>query len=140
MIFTTQIKIHGYHLDHYGHVNNARWVELLEEARWRWLEHEIDLTAWDEVGQGLAVLSIAVNYRRPAHMHDTLDFRCHVTKLGGRSAVCRQEVYREGGDEKLLDADVTFVFIDIASGKIRPRDETTGAMLEKYHHHEGRPS
>jgi len=31
---TTQIKVRGYHCDFYGHVNNARFLEFLEEARW----------------------------------------------------------------------------------------------------------
>ena len=30
----TQIKVRGYHLDVYQHVNNARYLEFLEEARW----------------------------------------------------------------------------------------------------------
>lgn len=29
----TQIKVRGYHLDVYQHVNNARYLEFLEEAR-----------------------------------------------------------------------------------------------------------
>ena len=35
---TTEITIRNYHIDHFGHVNHARYVELLEEARWRYLE------------------------------------------------------------------------------------------------------
>ena len=34
----TQIKVRGYHLDVYQHVNNARYLEFLEEARWDGLE------------------------------------------------------------------------------------------------------
>lgn len=35
----TQIKVRGYHLDVYQHVNNARYLEFLEEARWDGLEN-----------------------------------------------------------------------------------------------------
>ena len=35
----TQIKVRGYHLDVYQHVNNARYLEFLEEARWHGLEN-----------------------------------------------------------------------------------------------------
>ncbi|EAB4380520.1 hypothetical protein EBH53_19380 [Salmonella enterica] len=34
----TQIKVRGYHLDVYQHVNNARYLEFLEEARWDGLD------------------------------------------------------------------------------------------------------
>ena len=51
-------------------------------------------------GLGIAVISLAVNYRRPAHAHDLLEFRCWVTRLGGRSAVCRQEAVRKATGEQ----------------------------------------
>jgi len=34
----TKIKVYGYHLDMYGHVNNARYLEFLETARWQLIE------------------------------------------------------------------------------------------------------
>ena len=41
----TKIVIRGYHLDAYRHVNNARYLEFLEEARWQYL----DLISKDEL-------------------------------------------------------------------------------------------
>ncbi len=35
----TTIRIRGYHLDGYGHVNNARYLEFLEEARWAYFSN-----------------------------------------------------------------------------------------------------
>lgn len=29
-----KLTVRNYHLDGYGHVNNARYLEFLEEARW----------------------------------------------------------------------------------------------------------
>ncbi|HOX25735.1 MAG TPA: thioesterase family protein [Candidatus Krumholzibacteria bacterium] len=132
MIFKTDIKIRGYHLDAYGHVNNARWIELLEEARWRWLDQDVDLPAWDARGQGIAVVNLDVNYRRPARAHDELEFRCWITKLGGRSAVCRQEVVRKISGERLVDADVTFVLFDLGSGRPLPLAGDARAAFEPY--------
>lgn len=34
MAHVTKIKVRGYPLDIYGHVNNARYLECLEEGRW----------------------------------------------------------------------------------------------------------
>jgi thioesterase-3 len=136
MVFRTEIKIRGYHLDVYGHVNNARWVELLEEARWRWLDQDLDLASWDQRGQGIAVVNLNVNYRRPAVMHDILEFRCWIRKLGGRSAVCRQEVYREATGERLVDADVTFVLFDLDTGRPRPMEGAARDAVARYHHRE----
>ena len=32
------IYIHNFHLDGYGHVNNARYLEFLEQARWHYFQ------------------------------------------------------------------------------------------------------
>ncbi len=42
----TQIKVRGYHLDVYQHVNNARYLEFLEEARWDGLEKQPPRFQW----------------------------------------------------------------------------------------------
>jgi thioesterase-3 len=132
VIFTTDIAIRGYHIDAHGHVNNARWVELMEEARWRWLDTDPEVAGWREQGLGIAVISLAVNYRRPAHAHDLVEFRCWITRLGGRSAVCRQEAWRKGTGERLLDAEVKFLLIDLESGRPRAMEGRPRALFAEY--------
>lgn len=39
-----KIKIRGYHTDSYQHVNNARYLEFLEEARWQIVEEFMEIT------------------------------------------------------------------------------------------------
>ena len=138
MTYTTIIKIRGYHLDIYGHVNNARWVELMEEARWRWLDQDVDIEAWDEAGIGLAVAHLDIHYRQAAYMHDEIEFHCTITKLGSRSAVCHQKVFRRGGDQCLLDADVTFVFFNRTTGKPCPIPADAREAFTRYLHREAR--
>ncbi|MEK9712132.1 MAG: thioesterase family protein, partial [Thalassolituus sp.] len=33
-----QIRVRGYHLDVYQHVNNGRYMEFIEEARWAFMD------------------------------------------------------------------------------------------------------
>ncbi len=115
----TAIKVRGYHLDLYGHVNNARYLEFLEEARWRMVEGSADLAAWQERGLAFVIVKIAINYRRGAVLDDELTIVSNVQHLGGRSGVIHQEVTRGEGDtlERVADADVTFVVVDMESGK-----------------------
>lgn len=37
-----KLTVRNYHLDGYGHVNNARYLEFLEEARWAFLKTRTD--------------------------------------------------------------------------------------------------
>ncbi|MBU8869915.1 MAG: acyl-CoA thioesterase [Gemmatimonadales bacterium] len=117
MSHSIQIKIRGYHLDFYGHVNNARYLEFLEEARWAHLEQGVDLGFWKERGLGFVVASLTINYRRPAGLGTVIEVRSHVDHLGGKSGVIHQDVVDSVTGSAIADADVTFVVVDMRTGK-----------------------
>lgn len=112
MKHSIEIKIRGYHLDLFGHVNNARYLEFLEEARWAAFEKTVDLEAMARKGWAFTVVNININYRRPALMHDVLRIETQVVQWRRRSAVIRQEVKNRQSGETVADADVTFVIFD----------------------------
>lgn len=62
----TFIKVRGYHLDVYQHVNNARYLEFLEEARWDWLENHEGFRWMTKNNIAFIVVNININYRTPA--------------------------------------------------------------------------
>jgi thioesterase III len=132
MRHVTEIKVRGYHVDAYGHVNNARWLELLEEARWRWLDEVVDLRAWDAERRGIAVLNIDVTYRRPALRHDAIVLTSWMTRLGGKACACRQQATNRETGEVLLDATITFVLFDLTTGRARAVDREAREQLGRY--------
>ena len=71
---TTTITVHGFHLDGYGHVNNARYLEFLEAARWDQLHAHQDLQWWHQRGYAFVIANININFRRAASLGDTLLF------------------------------------------------------------------
>jgi thioesterase-3 len=109
MDYLTEIKIRGYHADFYGHVNNARYLEFLEEDRWALLESKIDLRKWAERGLIFMVVNINVNYRQAVSVGETLVVTTGVEKIGNKSAVLRQEIFLKGTEKLVTDALVTFV-------------------------------
>lgn len=111
----TEITVRGYHLDLYGHVNNARYLEFLEEARWRMVERGSSLESWRRRGLAFVIVKIAINYRRGAVLDDVLTIESRLARLGGRSGVIAQDVKR--GGELVADAEVTFVIMDMAAGR-----------------------
>lgn len=127
MSHVTRIKVRGYHLDFYGHVNNARYLELLEEARWRMLEGAASLKDWQARGLGLVVVRIEIDYRRPATLDDELEIVSDVARVGGRSGTVRQVVTRVGDGERIAEAMVTFVVVDTRTGKAMALE---GELLE----------
>lgn len=117
MTHETNIKVRGYHLDLYGHVNNARYLEFLEEARWTFFEERGDLPWFLQSGLALVVVNINIDYRYPATMGDALAIATSVKSIGSRSAVMHQRVTLAGTDKVVAEADVTFVVFDAKQNK-----------------------
>lgn len=116
MMVHTEIKIRGYHLDMFRHVNNARYLEFLEEGRWAFFDATPDFF-YRLKGVTFFVVNININYRRPATIGDVLDIQTRLSKIGNTSGVLRQEVYNKKTGELTADADITFVITDAKTQK-----------------------
>jgi len=114
------LRVRGYHCDFYGHVNNARFLELFEEARWCWAETVIDLPAWQAAGFGFIVAAINIRYRRPAPEGMLLRIRSDIKSLEGKFGVFRQEIHDDADGRVLVEADVTFAVVDTKTGRALP--------------------
>lgn len=126
---TTNIKVRGYHLDLYGHVNNARYLEFLEEARWALMEQRPELAALHQRGLSFVVVNINIDYRRPATIGDELVITSRWAHVGDRSMSFDQLVTRAGTNEVVAQAKVTFVLVDSASGRPVVIDDELRAAL-----------
>ena len=105
----TRIVTRGYHMDIYGHVNNARYLEFLEEDRWAQFEANIDLDQWASQGLVFMVVNINVNYRKAVGPGRRLEVWTGLEKLGNQSGVFKQEIRLKDSREIAADALVTFV-------------------------------
>jgi thioesterase-3 len=131
MIQCGEIKVRGFHIDAYSHVNNARYLEFLEEATWHVLEEYIGIKRMQTKGIIFVVVNININYRRAVSMGDRLDLYLGLHKIGSKSAVFDQEIRLKGKDTVVADARVTFVFADAKSGKAVRIDDDIKTLLEK---------
>ena len=130
MAHTTKIKVRGYHLDLYGHVNNARYLEFLEEARWTFFEEKADLPAFLQSGLALIVVNINIDYRHAATMGDELAIATSVKSVGKRSAIMHQRVELAASGKLVAEADVTFVAYDNRQSKAVAIDGDLLALLQ----------
>lgn len=126
----TEIKVRGYHLDAFGHVNNARYLEFLEEGRWDYAEERLAIEERKQRGLIFTIVNININYRRPAFMGETLEIRTWVSQVGNASATIRQEIFLKVTGELVADADVTFVMVDMETNKPLPIPEDIRAAFE----------
>ncbi|KAB2927157.1 MAG: acyl-CoA thioesterase [Candidatus Contendobacter sp.] len=117
MSHVIEIKVRGYHLDLFRHVNNARYLEFLEEARWSFLEVTDNLNVLDQHGYAFAVVNININYRRAAYMGEILRVVTSMKSIGVRRCVMHQAITLKDADTVIADADVTFVIVDTQAEK-----------------------
>lgn len=102
----TAICIRSYHLDGYGHVNNARYLEFLEEARWAWFEAGGLLPLLGETR--LVVSRIDIRYRRAAAEGDRLDIRSRLKEIQPRRILVSQTLTLQTG-KTCAEAEVSLM-------------------------------
>lgn len=117
MRHVTNLCVRGYHLDVYGHVNNARYLEFLEEARWRFFEEQAVIEAITGETLAMVVVNININYRRAAVIHEELAISTEITRVGNKSFVIHQEIALAETGELIADTDGTYVLFDNKQGK-----------------------
>ncbi|PWC15039.1 thioesterase [Brenneria roseae subsp. americana] len=130
------ITVRGYHIDVYQHVNNARYLEFLEDARWQWLETLPTFDWMNRNNIAFIVVNININYRKPAVLGDKLRIDSEFLQLNTKSGVISQKITRQSDDENIADALLTFVCIDLLTQKALPLE---GELLEHLNdiRHEG---
>lgn len=126
----THIKVRGYHLDVYQHVNNARYLEFLEEARWDGLDQEEGFQWMTANRIAFVVVNININYRRPAVLGDLLKVSSQVQQLNGKSGILSQVITLEPEGQVVVDAQITFVCIDLKTQKALPLEGELRERLE----------
>ncbi len=114
----TEIKVRGYHADFYGHVNNARYLEFLEENRWVHLEGALDVRKLAAKGYIFLVVNININYRKAVPVGETLLVSTDLGKIGTKSAVLKQLITNKKSGETVVDALVTFVIMGKNGGVV----------------------
>ncbi|MCP2040371.1 thioesterase-3 [Neisseria sp. HSC-16F19] len=108
----TPIRVRGYHLDVFQHVNNARYLEFLEEARWSYFEDTGLTPLFMEGDLAMAVVNININYRRGALLGDDLLIHTRFDTVNERNAVIAQEIVHKDSGKVVADATVVFVAVD----------------------------
>jgi thioesterase-3 len=111
-------------------VNNARYLEFLEEGRWQLLEDHLDLETFMRGGFLFFVVNINISYRSPARVGDIVRVRSGLRKIGNKSAVIRQQIVNKASNSVCVDADVTFVIADTGGRPLKLEADLKEMLLK----------
>lgn len=102
----TRSAVHEYdlliierHLDTFGHVNNATYLELFEAARWDWITgHGFGLERIRELQQGPTVLEVTLRFRREIKNRERVRIRTWAESYEGKVCSVLQEMRNEASE------------------------------------------
>ena len=125
MTAEVRIPIRWRDVDAYGHVNNAVFLNYLEEARDRLVESLFGADAWDFV-----IARVAIDFRSELRQEDReVLVRCGVMDLGTSSVRTRELVHASDG-RLSAEAESVIVARDPQAGRSRPLTGAERAILQ----------
>jgi len=123
-------------------VYHANYLRYFERARTEWLRSlgYSQLTLAREPGIVFTVVSLTVDYRRPARLDDELTITCEPQAEGAATLRFAQRIYRgeqeaPAGERLLVEANVRVACVDARTlrPKRLPDFLTTGDLQPKNH-------
>ena len=94
-----QVLIIERHLDTFGHVNNATYLDLFEAARWEWItSNGYGLSRIRETGQGPTVLEVNLRFKREIKNRQRITIRSWVESYETKVGTVIQEMRDEAGE------------------------------------------
>ena len=127
----TTLQIRGYHCDAYGHVHNARYLELLEEARWSFLEPAVKEKFFEIRDLLFIVVNINISYKKPLVPTQVVDIEITDVTYNNKSMIVRQTITDNQTKEVASEALVTFVLLNSKTGKPVTISEEIRTKLEE---------
>jgi thioesterase III len=129
MSFESTFKIRSFHTDSFGHVNNARYLELLEEARWQFAEHHGLIDLLNAENLGFIIMQMNLRFRLPVVEGDTIQVSTSLITLGTALGEVEQLIMKAGSGKLAAKSMFTFVLIDRNTGASVPIEGKIRTLL-----------
>lgn len=106
------------HLDIFGHMNNARYLELFEQARWDLItQRGYGLKKIQESGQGPVILEAHLRFIKELKQRDKIKISVECTEYTGKIGKLKQEMFNDK-NEVCAELIVVLAFFDLKARKI----------------------
>ena len=116
--FAYEITIREHHLDTFGHVNNAVYLELFEEARWEYITlNGYGLKEIQKSGIGPTILEIQLRFLKEIRLRQKIIIDTHLLSYQRKIAKLEQTIKNEQ-NEICCKAQVTFGLFDTKLRKL----------------------
>lgn len=93
-----RLQIIERHLDTFGHVNNATYLELYEEARWDWItQNGYGIERVQSERKGPTILEINMSFKRELRNRQSIEIVSWMDSYASRVGTCIQQIIDADG-------------------------------------------
>lgn len=111
------LLIREHHLDSFGHVNHATYLEILEEARWEFITARgFGLDVVHRTGVGPVVLEIKIQFLKEIRLRQSVRIDSQLLSYEKKIGTLRQTILGDGGI--CTEATLVFGLFDIQARKL----------------------
>lgn len=98
-IYSYNITIRESHLDTFGHVNNAVYLQLYEEARWELItSNGYGLKKIRETGMGPTVLDLKLSFLKELRLREEITIYTQLLEYPSKAGTIKQWINKENGE------------------------------------------
>jgi len=126
---TYEVLIRESHLDSFGHMNNAAYLVLFEEARWEFITRNgYGLKKVQELQQGPIVLELNLKFRKEITLREKIKITVELLETKKKISRFRQAMIKEDGTVA-TELELVFGLFDLRTRRlIEPTTEWKRAM------------
>lgn len=113
-----EVLIRERYMDMFGHMNNAAYLMLYEEARWEVITSRgFGSAEIQKLKQGPVVLDVSVKFLREIYLRETITITTEITSYEGKIGKMLQKMVKADGTIA-SEAVFTFGFFDLVARKL----------------------
>jgi YbgC/YbaW family acyl-CoA thioester hydrolase len=118
MDFKYTLLIKEAHLDTFGHVNNATYLQIYEEARWDLITNNgYGLKQVQELKQGPVITEVNLKFMKELKLRETITVKTEMVDYPGKIGHLKQQMIKPNGD-LASEAIFTFGLFDLSTRKL----------------------
>lgn len=118
-VFEYEVLIQEFHLDSFGHVNNAAYVMLYEEARWDFITKAgfgLDHILKNQMGP--VILDLSVRFKRELKNRETITIRSTTKEILSPKIMVLEQLIITSNGKVASEAKFTIGFFDMKERKL----------------------
>ncbi len=118
MIHEYKLMVREHHLDTFGHMNNATYLEIFEEARWELIAgNGYGMKEIHKTGQGPVILEVNLKFLKELKLRENICIQTSILNYPGKVGQLKQVIMNES-KEVAAEAVFTFALFDLRERKL----------------------